>query len=132
MTDNPLMQIQLDRAAVDELVHSFALAIDRRDWDLYRSLYGATLEIDYRPEKPGMPQGTIPSEAWTQGAKASLGALEATQHNLNPARIRIDGDRAKADVYFQAHHYDTRRPGDSVFTEHGIYVFTCARDGDAW
>ncbi|SVE24716.1 uncharacterized protein METZ01_LOCUS477570, partial [marine metagenome] len=46
MTVDPIRDLA-DRLAIGDLLTRYATAVDRRDWDLYRTVFTSDAEIDY-------------------------------------------------------------------------------------
>tara|TARA_B100000809_G_scaffold24453_1_gene21389 strand:- start:303 stop:518 length:216 start_codon:yes stop_codon:yes gene_type:complete len=55
-----------DRLEIGDLITRYATAVDRRDWDLYRSVFTTDAEIDYT-SAGGMPEPSTRSwRSWTK------------------------------------------------------------------
>lgn len=128
----PLPSDLAHRAAVTDLVQAFGLCIDRRDWARYRTLFAETVEVDYRPRKPGIPTGEIPSEQWAVGAAACFEQIPATQHTITVSEVAIDGDEAIVTSNLAARHHDPGCTGDPLFTEFSRYEHRCRLSADGW
>ena len=82
----------VERAAINDLLDDYALAIDSRDWELLDGLFTADAELDYTGS--GVPAGTRDEVlGWIQKA---LGGVALTQHVLMNRRIRVSGETATA------------------------------------
>ena len=118
--------------SISETVKAYTHAIDRRDWATYRSLFGDTLIVDYKPRQDDIPTGEIAAEKWVLGAKMSLGKLEATYHHVSTYKIEIDGETAVAVSYYDARHFEPKARGGVTFTQHGEYTHHLRREDGRW
>ncbi len=98
------VQWLMDRAALGDLLHSFAAALDTRDWDTYVGNYaeGAVLELP-DPVRPGAVI-ELRREDMAKKVPASLGRYRGTHHLSTNHQYWIDGDRARSRSYLQAVH----------------------------
>ncbi|MCC7462122.1 MAG: nuclear transport factor 2 family protein [Gammaproteobacteria bacterium] len=94
----------LDRAAISELLHGFARALDTRDYQAYADNYteGGSIELP-DPMRPG---NTIVLEKvrMLELVPRSLGRYAATHHISSNHQIEIQGDSATSRSYLQAVH----------------------------
>ncbi|MCC7460842.1 MAG: nuclear transport factor 2 family protein [Gammaproteobacteria bacterium] len=108
MTSDPDLEARVqrleDRAAISELLLSFARALDTRDYATYVENYadGGVLELP-DPVKPGATI-VLRKEEMLEAVPKSLGRYGATHHLSANHQIRIDGDRASSVSYLQAVH----------------------------
>jgi 3-phenylpropionate/cinnamic acid dioxygenase small subunit len=80
------------RAQIDDLLDAYALAIDKRDWELLETLFAEDASLDY--SSSGGPRGARDEVlGWLQ---ASLPAVTLTQHILTNRRVTVSGDTAEA------------------------------------
>jgi hypothetical protein len=118
---DPRVQILVDRLAIQDLIHSYNLAIDTRNATLFETLF-----------LPDCVCGSM------QGREAIIGALRSTgtkytslNHLTTSLRIEIDGDRAHAN----SKSIVNRRPvADENQSPLIIVEYTddIRRDGSAW
>jgi hypothetical protein len=98
------VQWLVDRAAISELLCSFAHALDTRDYRSYVDNYadGGVLEL---PD-PVTPGATIVlrKEQMLAAVPQSLGRYRATHHLSANHQIRVDGEHASSVSYLQAVH----------------------------
>ena len=64
-----------DRLAIEDLLTRYATAVDRQDWDLYRSVFTADAEVDYT--SAGGIAGTV--DEVVAFLDAALSGFEMTQ-----------------------------------------------------
>lgn len=115
-----------DRQEITDLLTRYAKAVDRKDWDLYRSLFTADAPIDYT--SAGGIKGDLETQvAWLAEA---LAQFPATQHMV--ANIDIDftsPDTATAEAMF---HNPMVMDGGAAFTCGGWYHHDMVRTSDGW
>ena len=88
----PDIEELIARAQIDDLLDAYALAIDKRDWQLLESLFSEDADLDYTSS--GGPHGARDEVlGWLQ---ASLPAVTLTQHILTNRRVTVHGDTAEA------------------------------------
>lgn len=79
-------------------VHDYARALDRLDRTLLAAQFWPEAEIDYGRIYRGSVEGFLDVALQFQGA------MRATHHLVGNVRTAVDGDRATAESYVQAHH----------------------------
>ena len=77
MTDARI-HLLLDRADISQVLHSYATAIDTRDWDLLATCFTEDLEADFRDF--GGREVVKGRDAWLEIIKGTIQGLDATQH----------------------------------------------------
>lgn len=84
------------RLEITEALSRYARAVDERDWDLWKSVFTADAEIDYR--SAGGPVGSRDDvAAWLRDA---LGGFPMTQHYVTNVEVVLDGDGAAVTAMF--------------------------------
>jgi hypothetical protein len=134
MTMSPDLEAQVrwlvDRAAISDLLYSFARALDTRDYRTYVDNYadGALLEL---PD-PVTPGATIVlrKEQMLEAVPRSLGRYRATHHISANHQIRVDGDRATSVSYLQAVH--VRETPMDHWSAGGWYECDYLRTSQGW
>jgi 3-phenylpropionate/cinnamic acid dioxygenase small subunit len=113
-----------DRTAIEDLIYSYATAMDTQDWDLYRSCFmpDARTTMDRVGEFETC-------EAVIELYAARFTIFAALQHFVSNVVIRADGDLATARSYFVSHHVP--KDGDP-YTYGGTFEFDVVRDVDGW
>jgi ketosteroid isomerase-like protein len=90
------LQAVSDRIAVEDLLTRYATAVDRRDWDRYRSIFTHDAEIDYT--SAGGISGTL--EEVIEFLSNSLSIFEMTQHSITNIDLEVAGDSATVSAVF--------------------------------
>jgi hypothetical protein len=124
------LQTLTDRAAISDVVHAYASAIDRRDWAAFRSLFTDRVFIDMRSFDPTRYR-EVGADELLELAKP-LGQFDATQHMSSNHVHRIDGDQANCTTYMQAGHFMKRADGDFSCFLYGYYTYDLTRSATGW
>jgi hypothetical protein len=109
----------LDRAQISDVATAFAIALDTRDWDLFRSLIADEVEIDY-PQSVGV--ATFTADELVATATGFFSRLDATQHISANHLIAIDGDTATCTSTLHPQHYLASQVENPVQRQIGYYV----------
>ncbi len=126
-------QLTHDKLSVAETIYLYALGIDTKDFDLYRSIFAEQVSIDFSSyEGSSVTEPSILSgDQWVRNVQPLFTGLAATQHTMtNPLSV-IDGDSATCRMYMQAHHVYEADKADSWFTLGGYYDDTLVRSTDS-
>ncbi|MEY4762228.1 MAG: hypothetical protein RLZZ200_2084 [Pseudomonadota bacterium] len=133
MNDNLEQKVQwlVDRAQISELLHSFARALDTKDFARYIENYAEDGSIEL-PQPAGKP-----GETWTmqraemaERVPRSLARYTATHHISSNHQITIEGDSATSRSYLQAVHV-SGGPQDH-WDAGGWYDCSYRRTPDGW
>jgi hypothetical protein len=118
-----------DRLAIRELIDRYAMAVDGRDWELYRTVFTADATIDYA-DSGGMRADLETTVKWLDEA---LGVFAGLQHHMTNHVVEIGGDQARACTYFigQATIVDGDG-GESLLTMGGFYRDRLTRTAGGW
>jgi uncharacterized protein (TIGR02246 family) len=121
-----------DRAAIDDLLARYCFAIDLRDWEGLRDVFGADAVITY--SGPRVSSGIDEIVAFFRTATA---AVAATQHLLHTSRVWATGPDAAAGLtHVTAHHvgHGTAMPAPeaATYTVTGSYDDRFARTPGGW
>ena len=133
---DPNIKLLLDRAAISDVVNAYATGLDRRDWDLYRSIFTDTIEMDFA--SVGIRAGTYQADDWMRDAKRLFAGFRATQHTSTNHVHDVRGDEATCVSNMQAEHFVFREPedgladGDDRWTIGGYYVNELVRTANGW
>ena len=94
---NTTASIVEDEQAITRLVLNYARGADRRDGDLFASVFTEDGVLDYNGRQSTGPKqlGKIPS---------ALNVYAKTYHTVLNTFIEIDGDTAKGEIYSASHH----------------------------
>lgn len=117
-------------AAVSELLVRYATAIDRRDWELFRTCFTDDCDIDY---------GTLPNgetlrwnnvQDMTAWMRASHQEMGHTLHRITNQRVEGEEDGVTARCYVDA--LLTAPDGRLIMNGVGFYDDHLVRDRDGW
>jgi len=99
---SPEMELQLkvllDKQAIEELIHTYCNAADRRDQDKMRSLYHEDAIDDHGGFFNGLAMDFIDKLPEIQAP------MEILHHNVTTVNIKLDGCYAEGEVYVLAFH----------------------------
>ena len=126
------MQRLADEADLRDLIHGYALGLDTRNWDLWRSVFADEVIIDTSDYEPDPPPRRLPVDAYMSFVSRLFAGFEATQHLIGTQRFAIDGDRATITAHFRAEHWATVVQGSDRYTMFGTYIDECVRTPDGW
>ncbi len=85
----------LGRMAIHDLAITYGIAVDRRDWELYRQVFTQDAVIDYSAAG-GSSADIDTTLEWLPG---SLSRYIGLQHNMTSHIAAIVGDEARACTY---------------------------------
>jgi 3-phenylpropionate/cinnamic acid dioxygenase small subunit len=114
-----------DRLEITDLLTRYARAVDRKDWNLYRTVFTADTHIDYT-SAGGAALGLEEMCAWMDEA---LAQFPATQHLISNVHVEIDGDAATVEAMF---HNPMKMPDGSAWVTGGWYHHDLVRTADGW
>jgi hypothetical protein len=121
----------VDREAIVQTLRRYALGVDLRDWDLFRSVFTDQLEVDFSSFS-GNPPYAVAADDWVAGVRR-LSGLQATQHLVVPYTITFHGpDEAECIAYVCAQHFLPNDRGDNWFWVGGYYTDTAVRTPQGW
>jgi hypothetical protein len=116
----------VDKQACTELVFLLARAIDRCDEALMRSLFHPDATDDH-----GLFTGS--ASGFVDWVLPLLATMKRTQHCISNVLIELDGDHARGESYFVAHHTVSAENGSEAFSiAAGRYLDRFERRGGAW
>ena len=118
-------QALADRIAAEDLLTRYATAVDRRDWQQYRSIFTADAEIDYT--SAGGIAGTV--DEVVEFLSTSLELFEMTQHLVSNIDLEVNGDSAPVTAMF---NNPMRLPGGDTWFTGGWYHHDLVRTPDGW
>ena len=124
MTVDPIRDLA-DRLAIGDLLTRYATAVDRRDWDLYRTVFTSDAEIDYT--SAGGIAGTV--DEVVEFLDGALSGFEMTQHLVSNVDTSVEGDTARVTAMFN--NPMRLSDGDTWFTG-GWYHHDLVRTADGW
>ena len=124
MTIDPI-RLLTDRMAIGDLLTRYATAVDRRNWDLYRTVFTTDAEIDYT--SAGGIAGTV--DEVVAFLDEVLSGFEMTQHLVANLEVEVDGDTARVTAMF---NNSMRLPGGDTWFTGGWYHHDLVRTADGW
>ncbi len=130
MSSDSIQRLLLDRAEISDVVHRYATGLDRRDWELYRSIFTDEVEMDF--SSLGMRGGRVKADAWVRDATVLFAGFGATQHTSSNHVHDIRGDEATCVSYMQAVHFVDTGEGEERWTIGGYYTNDLVRTDDGW
>ncbi|MBO00849.1 MAG: hypothetical protein CL438_09355 [Acidimicrobiaceae bacterium] len=85
-----------DKLAVAETIYHYALGIDTKDFDLYRSIFADEVEIDFSSYEGSsvVEPSLLAGDQWVRRVQPLFVGLAATQHTMTNPLAVIDGDSA--------------------------------------
>jgi len=115
-----------DRRQLQDVMLSYAAAVDDRDMARYRACFAEDAEII------GFGEETVTgAEAWTASVESQLDAFSSTQHLMSPQLASITGDTASARTDVQALHV-LKDSNGAMFTLWATYLTDFVRKDDGW
>ncbi|MBL6821871.1 MAG: nuclear transport factor 2 family protein [Luminiphilus sp.] len=115
-----------DRRQLQDLMLSYAAAVDDRDMARYRACFADDVEI------VGFGEAIVKgADTWTASVESQLEAFSATQHLMSPQLATVSDDAASARTDVQALH--VLKDGDgAMFTLWATYLTNFIRTADGW
>jgi ketosteroid isomerase-like protein len=115
-----------DRRQLQDVMLSYAAAVDDRDMARYRACFAEDAEI------VGFGEETVTgADAWTASVESQLDAFSSTQHLMSPQLASITGDTASARTDVQALHV-LKDGNGAMFTLWATYLTDFVRNDDGW
>ncbi len=116
--DEARLQNLLDRTEVHDVVVRYALGLDLKDWEMYRSVFAGQVEIDLTELTPGTPPGytTYDCDDWVERVRQGIHGYQGTQHVNTNFTITIRGDEADCISYIHAQHRLPNEHGGPLWT----------------
>jgi ketosteroid isomerase-like protein len=117
-----------DRFEIEELPVRYCYAIDRRDWDAYRSVYTEDAVIDDVSAGEG---NTV--DEMVEFLSRALERVVLIQHAISTSQVEIDGDTARATTICHCPVVLDRGDGRTEMFFQGLwYEDDLARTPDGW
>jgi hypothetical protein len=130
MKDQPIQELP-DRAAIQNVRHRFAQALDYQDWDLLHNLFAPAVQADY--SEYGLPVQTFTPEQLVgifRHAFSQPGLR--TQHQCTNFRIEVAANRATSVSNFTGHHFIPGFAGGEEFTLYAEYTDELTKTDGRW
>lgn len=119
-----------ERFAIADVMSSYALALDTKDYPLLRSLFAVDVEVMMIFESNSPDGGEIKLtgiDAWVEFVEQALDGTRASQHLLGNPVIKLNGETAIVRTDLQATEYykDLNKPKTTVW---GVYETHMVKD----
>ena len=119
-----------ERFAIADVMSSYALALDTKDYPLLRSLFAVDVEVMMIFDSNSPDGGEIKLtgiEAWTEFVEEALDGTRASQHLLGNPAISFNGEKAVVRTNLQATEYykDANKPKTTLW---GVYETHMVKD----
>ena len=115
-----------DRTQLQDVMLSYAAAVDDRDMTRYRACFADDVEI------VGFGEAIVRgADAWTASVESQLEAFSATQHLMSPQLATVSGDTASARTDVQALHA-LKDANGATFTLWATYLTDFVRSPEGW
>ena len=115
-----------DRQRIQDLMLTYAAAVDDNDMTAYRNCFADDVEI------VGFGEATVHgADNWVASVSGQLEAFSGTQHLLSPPLANVAGNRATARTDVQALHF-LKTPAGGTFTLWATYLTDFVQTQDTW
>ena len=122
-----------DRALISETVTKYALAVDRRDWEMFADCFTDPVHADY--SENGLPAADFARDELVAIVRNAVSGYTATQH-LSPNHViefpDDDPDRAICTSYMYAQHHLERLDNNGFLLLRGSYTNHMVRTAAGW
>ena len=128
MADERSLSLLEDRAAVIDVVLSFARSLDVKDWEACRRCFADEIETDYSDLR-GEPPSTVKADHFVALRRTALEKLKTLHLSANHL-VTVEGDRATCVSAAVIHRF---RPEDGArFDTYCAYTHSLARGASGW
>ena len=124
------LELLIDRAEISDVFSRYAMAVDTRDWALFRTCFTDDVEFDVTSLSPGVI--IHGADQLVEGSKQLFETVETSQHIITNHSHQIDGDTAKSTSYLQAQHVGNGGFGGDQYILAGYYSYDMLRTEDGW
>ena len=122
-----------DRARISERVIRYAMAVDRRDWEMLADCFTDPVHADY--SENGMPAADFARDDLVGIVRDAVSGFTATQH-LSPNHViefdQHDPNRAICYSYMYAQHYVEGSEHNEFILLRGSYSNHLVRAANGW
>ena len=130
LSTEAMVNLLWQRAAIEERMLSFGRALDRGDWELYRSGLTDRIRVDFE-RLTGFPEVEVDADDWVRFAELALSPVRR-HHQYSNFSIIVDGDRATATIYMVARHHKATDRGSSENIQYGWYDMQFVLQAGDW
>jgi 3-phenylpropionate/cinnamic acid dioxygenase small subunit len=120
-----------DRDEIVDVLYRYAQAVDSCDWELLRSLFTETVDLDFSAIN-GQPASQTHRDDWVTYLSALRTELIATQHFISNPRVAITGDRATCTAYVRGEHVVHAGEHQNMYTIGASYADEFVREPAGW
>jgi hypothetical protein len=122
-----------DRVLIGECVTRYAMAVDRRDWEMFAACFTDPVHADY--SENGLPASDFARDALVGVVRDAVSSFAATQH-LSPNHViefdDSDPDRAVCHSYMYAQHHNEGSDAEDLIVLRGSYTNHVLRTAEGW
>ena len=142
MPTDDRLQALIDRAALIDVLSTYATGLDARDWTLWRSVFLDEVVFDLSSWTGQAPRKLDADRVVATQAKI-FAELSVTQHFITNHRIAIERDRARVLAHMRAEHWlddspqhpqkaNVLKEGTQRYTMFGYYDDKLVRTVAGW
>lgn len=124
------LSMLLDKDAIRDVRARFALALDTRNWELFKTLFTDSVEVDF--SSLGMARQTLSPDGVAEMFQRSFEHSQGTQQIYSNFLIDLDGDTATCSSYLLGHHFTPGFEGGDEVSLRGRYIDRFERTGEGW
>jgi 3-phenylpropionate/cinnamic acid dioxygenase small subunit len=121
------INILLDQAAIQDVLHAYARACDEREWSAFENIFCEDISVDYGGEFKLEGRATV-----VIMIQSMLGGCGPTQHLLGNFLITLEDDRAKSRCYVRAAHAGLDEEADLYYEVWAEYQDVLVRNPGGW
>lgn len=136
MARAPAVQLLLDRAKVHDLQMTYARAVDRRDWDLLRTVFAKDVVARYGPAFSNGARKTADVFHDREGVVkyiTGVAHFTMTYHFMGNNFIEVTGDQATMKTFAMLnHHLVVNDQPHQYNVIQARYIDKLRREGDGW
>ena len=124
-----MADMMADRIEIQDLMVRYAMAVDGRDWDLYRSVFTSDAVIDYT----GSGAICAPVDEMVPWLASAFTPFAGLHHNMTSHYAEVDGATARACTYYVAYHtVPDGSGGETMLQGGGHYRDRLVRTSAGW
>ena len=121
------VNILLDQAAIQDVLHAYARACDEREWSAFENIFCEDISVNYGGEFELEGRATVVSMI-----QSMLGGCGPTQHLLGNFLITLEGHRAKSRCYVRAAHAGLGEEAELYYEVWAEYQDVLVRKPAGW
>lgn len=124
-----------DKIALDELVYCSMLAMDARDWAIYRSKLTDDAVFDFVDSGAAIDDSAEPvvgGDKFVEVLSSVIDGFDSTQHVVTNMYHSVGGNRAKTHCYVVAEHFLNNACGDKSISSGAHCEIECDKTRFGW